>query len=180
MRVFASVLLSLICLVIPIFAAHHEVHVQVLSTLSQTVRGVGVGSPAGGQLGSAIPCSEPYPIDTVAVVLGNPSSVDQCLIAVPSHESTGIVQNRRVEAILTTEDGQAYYVVLGCQKQYGWCVPLSKGEKYVGELSDQTKWLADYQHRPAYGFMKVSLRPEGKNKVRYAIEYATKATLVKR
>ena len=179
MRVFASVLLSLTCLVVPTFAAHHEVHVRVLSTLSQTLWGVGVGSPSGGQLGSAIPCSEPYPSDTVAVVLGNPSSVDQCLIAMPSHESTGTVQNRRVEAILTTEDGQTYYVVLGCQKQYGWCAPLSKGQKYVGELSDDTKWLSDYQHRPVYGFIKVSLRAEGKNKVRYAIEYATKAKMVK-
>jgi hypothetical protein len=180
MRVFASVLLSFLSLVIPTFGAHHEVHVEVVSTLSQNVRGVGVGSPAGGLLGSAVPCSQPYPTDTVAVTRGNPGSVDQCLIAVPSHESTGTVQNRRVEAILTTEDGQTYYVVLGCQKQFGWCAPLADGQRYAGKVSDDPKWLADYQHRPVYGFVRVSLRPEGKSKVSYTIEYAVRVEVLKR
>lgn len=179
MRVFAAALLSLVCLVVPALAAHDEVSVRVLSSLSQTVRGVGVGSPSGGPLGRAVPCSQPYPTDTVAVVRENPGSVDQCLIAVPSQQSTGSVQNRRVEAILTTEDGQTYYVVLGCQKQYGWCTPLANGQKYGGKLSDKAKWLTDYQHRPAYGFMKVSLRSEGKDKVSYVIEYATKVEALK-
>ena len=150
-----------------------------MSSLSQTVRGVGIGSPSGDHLGSGVPCSQPYPTDTVAVTRANSGSVDQCLIGVPSHESTGTVQNRRVEAILTSEDGQTYYVVLGCQKQYGWCAPLTPGQKYSGKLSEKPKWLTNYQHRPVYGFMKVSLRPEGKDKVSYVIEYASKVEVLK-
>jgi hypothetical protein len=50
----------------------------------------------------------------------------------------------------------------------------------VGRLNDQPKWLADYQHRPVYGFMKMSLRPSGKNRVTYLIEYAAKVEMLKR
>jgi hypothetical protein len=49
----------------------------------------------------------------------------------------------------------------------------------VGKLNDKPKWLADYQHRPFYGFIKVSLRPDGKKKVTYQIEYATKMKTLK-
>ncbi len=179
MRVPVSVLLLLAPLIAPASTARYEVHVQVLSSLSQTVRGVGVG-PAGGQFNTLIPCSQPYPTDTIGVVPGNPASTDRCILATRSGEATGTVQNRRVEAILTTEDGQTYYVVLGCQKQYGWCSPLAERANYVGRLNDQPKWLADYQHRPVYGFMKMSLRPNGKNRVTYLIEYAAKVEMLKR
>jgi hypothetical protein len=168
MRIFASVLLSLVWLVVPTLAAHREVQVEVLSTLSQTIRW-DVGSSAGGQLDRAVPCSP------VGAVEGYPG---EC--AGPSAGATGSAQNRRVEAILTTEDGQTYYAVLDCQRQYGWCTPLANGQKYVGKLSDQAKWLADYQHRPVNGYMRVSLRPEGKHKVSYTISWATKVQVLKR
>ena len=71
-----------------------------------------------------------------------------------------------------------YYAVLGCQKQYGWCIPLADRATYVGKLNDQPKLLENYQHRPGAGFMKVSLRPDKKKKVTYQIEYAVK--IVKR
>jgi hypothetical protein len=180
MRVSLLVLLLLAPLIAPASTARYEVHVQVLSSLSQTVRGVGVGPAVGGQFNTLIPCSQPYPTDTIGVVPGNPASTDRCILAMPSREATGTVQNRRVEAILTTEDGQTYYVVLACQKQYGWCAPLAERANYVGRLNDQPKWLADYQHRPVYGFMKMSLRPSGKNRVTYLIEYAAKVEMLKR
>jgi len=158
--------------------SQREVHVQVLSVLSQTVRGVGVGGFTGGEFTTLIVCSEPYPSGTVGVVQG-PGSLKQCALASPAHQATGSVQNRRVEAIVTTEDGQSYYVVLGCQKVYGWCAPLAEHAYYEGKLNDKPKWLADYPHRPFYGFIKISLRPNGKKKVTYQIEYAAKVNVLK-
>ena len=178
MRFSASVFLLLVTLVADsASAAQHKVRVQVVSVLSQTVSGVGVGSPAGGEFTAVIPCSEPYPSDTVGVVQG-PGSLKQCLFASPAHQPSGTVQNRRVEAILTTEDGQTYYSVLGCQKVYGWCAPLAEHAAYEGTLNDKPKWLADYPHRPFDGFIKVSLRPNGKKKVTYQIEYAAKVNVL--
>jgi len=179
MRGSVLVLLFLSVFACSASAARHEVHVQVRSVLSQRVRGVGVGVLVGGEFTTQVPCSRPYPSDTVSVVSGGAGSLDQCVLANPAHQPTGSVQNRRVEAILTTEDGQTYYVVLGCQKQYGWCAPLADRANYVGKLNDKPKWLADYQHRPSYGFIKVSLRPDGKKKVTYQIEYATKIKTLK-
>jgi hypothetical protein len=173
MRRSASVLLFLFVFACSASATRHEVHLQVLSVLSQTVRGVGVGGPVGGEFTTQVPCSRLYPSDTVSGISG-PGSLDRCVLANPAHQATVSVQNRRVEAILTTEDGQTYYVVLGCQKQYGWCAPLADRANYWGKLDDRPKWLADYQHRPFYGFIKVSLCPDGKKKVTYQIEYATK------
>lgn len=105
MRVSASLLLLLSLAASSASAIQHQVHLQVLSVLSQTVRGVGVGSPAEGEFKTLIPCSKPYPSDTVGVVQG-PGSVNKCVLASPSHQSTGSVQNRRVEAILATAEGR--------------------------------------------------------------------------
>jgi len=179
MRRTVSVLLFLSVFACSALAARHEVHVQVRSVLSQKVRGVGVGGPVGGEFTTEVPCSRPYPSDTVSVVSGGAGSLDQCVLANPSHQAIGSVQNRRVEAILTTEDGQTYYVVLGCQREYGWCAPLADRANYVGKLNDKPKWLVDYQHRPFNGFIKVSLRPDGKKKVTYQIECATKMANLK-
>lgn len=49
---------------------------------------------------------------------------------------------------------------------------------YRGKLNDRPEWLENYQHRPCYGFIKVSLHPDGKKKVTYEIEYAVKVKLV--
>jgi len=138
------------------------VHVQVLSVLSQTVRGVGVGGIVGGELTTDVPGPGP----------------DRETELFPFHQVTSSVQNRRVEAILTTEDGKTYYVVLGCQKQYGWCAPLAEHTNYVGNLNNQPKWLADYPNWP-YGLIKVLLRPDGKKKVTYQIEYAAEVKVLK-
>jgi hypothetical protein len=67
-----------------------------------------------------------------------------------------------VKAILTTEDGQRYFVDLDCEKQYGWCAPLGDHATCLGKLSEQPKSLSNYQNRPSAGFMKISLRPNGK------------------
>ena len=139
MRGSVLVLLFLSVFACSASAARHEVHVQVRSVLSQRVRGVGVGVLVGGEFTTQVPCSRPYPSDTVSVVSGGAGSLDQCVLANPAHQPTGSVQNRRVEAILTTEDGQTYYVVLGCQKQYGWCAPLADRANYVGKLNDKPK-----------------------------------------
>jgi hypothetical protein len=168
-------------------ASRHEVRVLVVSTLSQHVGGVTVGiGPAGGPAGgefasSTTTCAQPYPETTIAVLPGEtPGATEHCILAGPSGDAIGTVQNRRVEAILTTDDGQTYYAVLGCQKQYGWCTPLTGQATYVGMLNDNPKRLTDYQHRPALGFMKVSLQPDGEKKVTYQIEYATQVKLIKR
>jgi hypothetical protein len=61
-RIGASLLGPLIA---PAPTARYEVRVQVLSSLSQSVRGVGVGPAVGGQFNTLIPCSQPYPTDTI-------------------------------------------------------------------------------------------------------------------
>ena len=178
MRFSASVFLLVMLVAHSASAAQHEVRVQVVSVLSQTMSGVGVGSLAGSEFKTLISCSEPYTSETVGVVQG-PGSLTQCLLASPAHQPSGTVQNRRVEAVLTTEDGQTYYTVLGCQKVYGWCAPLAEHASYEGTLNDKPKWLADYPHRPFYGFIKVSLRPNGNKKVTYEIQYAAKMNVLK-
>ena len=151
-------------------AARHrnQVHVQVLSVWSQTLRGVGVGvgSMVGGGFTTEVPCSDS---GSVGVVQG-PISLTPCPVSSSAHEATGGVQNRGVEAILTTEDGKRYHVVLGCQKQYGWCAPVAEHANYVGNLNNQPKWLADYPRRPFNDLIKVSFRPDGKKKVTYQIQ----------
>jgi hypothetical protein len=176
MRRSVSVLLVVSLFACSASAAPHEVHVQVLSVMSQTGRGYSVAGLGAGGSPTLIACTPPfYPSDTVGVISGQ-GAADQCIRANPAYAVTGSVQNRRVEAILTTEDGRTYYVVLGCQKVYGWCAPLADQAHYVGKLNDKPKWLADYENRPFYGFVKVSLRPDGKKKVTYEIQYATKLT----
>lgn len=175
-----SVVLLVFALVVSASATRHQVHVQVLSAMPQTVHGVGLSPSSPDQLSTQVPCSRPYPKDALGVVQGNPGSVDRCIFGTPSHAMTGSVQNRRVEAILTTEGGQTYFVVLGCQRQYGWCAPLINGSTYTGTLDDAEKWLARYSDRPVHGPMHVRLRPDGRDRVSYAIEYAAKVTILKR
>lgn len=179
--------LSLVLFVaMPAWASHNpQLQVKVLAIRSQNVSGVGIGPvnggmPHGGDFANTVPCGQPYPSDTAAVIPGdNPGSADHCVLAGPSGEMTGTVQNQRVQAILTTQDGQTFYAGLGCQKQYGWCAPLATHTTYTAGLNDQPKWLADYQHRPALGFMKLTFHPDGKKKVTYLIEYAVKVKLIK-
>ncbi|MFL6439873.1 MAG: hypothetical protein ACJ71Q_20035 [Terriglobales bacterium] len=172
----SAMMLVLLSLIGSASAGQHHVQVQVLSTMSQTVRGVGDGMSSAAPFTAVIPCSQPYPGDSVSVTRGQ-GSVDQCVLASPAHEATGMALNQRVEAILTTEEGQSYYAILGCQKTYSWCARLADQANYAGKLNDKPKWLADYQHRPFYGLMKISLRPGGKKKVTYLIEYAAKANI---
>ena len=174
-RAFVVAPLPLCLLMLPAAASKHPVTLKVLKTISQNVRGVGV-APGIEVTSAPVSCSPPYPSNTVSVqqqVPGYPSN-DQCVLALPARDLTGTVHNRDVHALLTTQDGLQYYVILGCQKEYGWCDPLEKNTTYVGELNEQPKWLADYQHRPVTSFMKVRLRPAGKKKVTYQIEYAIK------
>lgn len=179
MRTPAATFLSLIVLVIPASASKHDVQVQVLSTLEQNVRGVGVGIgpgagppvPPGGDVARTSVCPLPYPDGS--------HNLYECLVQGPTGDELGTVQNRRVEAILTTESGQTYYVVLGCQKRYGWCIPLGSRATYVGHLNDRSKWLENYEHRPGLGFMKITLLPDREKKVTYLIEYAVKVRLIR-
>ena len=173
MRMPVLVFLLLAALIAPASARPHEVELQVLSTFPQIVRGVGVGPGIAGDFSLPMPCAQPYTGDAVVVVPGNPGSADHCIDASPSGDFTSSVQARRVKAILTTEDGQRYFVDLGCQKHYGWCTPLAVAT-YLGKLDEQSKWLSNYRNRPGTGFMKVSLRPNGKKKVTYTIYSATK------
>jgi len=155
--------------------ASHPAQLQVLHSVSQEVRGVGIGPGAQGLPSSPVSCSPPYPTNTVSVTsaaTANSGSADQCILELPSGDLRGAVQNRRVEGILTSEDGKKFYVVLECQKQYGWCAPLREHLTYPGTLNDKPKWLLDYQHRPVTSFIKMALRPDGRKKVTYAIEYA--------
>lgn len=155
-------------------ASRQEVQVQVIATRAQNVSGVGVGigpatgspMPPGGDGAGVEICPLTYPDGSHNLAV--------CQSPGPSGQEIGSVQNRRVEAMLTTGQGQTYYVILGCERQYGWCIPLTNRASYVGQLNDSSKWLADYQHRPGKGFTKISLRPDGKKKVTYQIEYAVK------
>jgi hypothetical protein len=171
MRLSASVLLLLAFFVGSASARRHEVHVRVLTALSGTLGGVAVGGLVGGEFTTQVPCSRPYPNDTVSVIPGG-GVLDQCVLRNPAQTGGGTVQNRRVEALLTIEDGRRYYVVLGCQKQFGWCFPLTEQANYVGMLNDKPKWLGDYENRPFNGFIKVSFRLDGNKKVSYEIQYA--------
>ena len=174
MRRSPLVFLLLIAASTVAFASRHEVQLQVLSTRAQNVHGVGVGigpatgapMPPGGEGAAVETCPLSYPDASHNLTI--------CESPGPTGDATGTVQNRRVEAILTTSQGLKYYVILGCQKQYGWCIPLADHATLKGHLNDASKWLDDYQHRPGTGFMKVALRPDGKKKVTYQIEYAAK------
>ena len=55
---------------------------------------------------------------------------------------------------------------------------MAEHTNYVGNLNNQPKWLADYPNWP-YGLIKVSLRPDGKKKVTYQIEYAAEVKVLK-
>lgn len=175
MRAFASTIAFGLLFATPVAASRHEIKLQVLTTLSQNVRGVGI-APGIEVVGAPVSCSPPYPDNTVSVQQKVPGydSADQCTLALPSHDVSGTVHNREVQALLTTEDGLQYYVILGCERQYGWCDALVNKVIYSGQLNDSPKWLANYQHRPVTSFMKISFRPGGKKKVTYRIEYAAK------
>jgi len=155
-------------------ASRHEVQLQVLSTQAQNVRGVGVG--IGPATGAPMPSgSEGAAVETCPLNYPDGShNLTICQTPGATGDATGSVQNRRVEAILTTAQGTKYYVILGCQRQYGWCSSLADHGSFVGQLNDVPKWLDDYQHRPGTGFMKIAVRPDGKKKVTYQIEYAAK------
>ena len=174
-RAFKVALFSLSLFTLPAAGSKHPVKLQVVKAISQNLQGVGIAH--GTEVTSApVSCSPPYPDNTVSVqqqVPGYPER-DQCVLATPAHELTGAVHNREVQALLTTENGLQYYVILGCQKEYGWCDPLLNDATYMGELDDQPKWLADYRHRPVTSFMKIRLRSSGKKKVTYRIEFAMK------
>jgi hypothetical protein len=178
MRAYLSTLLSLVSLVAPAWASRHPVQVQVLSAMSQNVSGVGVGIglgagstiPPGGDVARTMRCPLTSPTA--------PGTTYRCIDFGATGNEQGTVQNRRVEAIITAADGRTYYVILGCQRQYGWCTSLTDRATYVGELNDRSKWLEDYQHRPVRSFTKISLHLGGKKKVTYQIEYAVRVKLV--
>lgn len=146
MRAFASTIAFGLLFATPVAASRHEIKLQVLTTLSQNVRGVGI-APGIEVVGAPVSCSPPYPDNTVSVQQKVPGydSADQCTLALPSHDVSGTVHNREVQALLTTEDGLQYYVILGCERQFGWCDALGNKEIYSGQLNDSPKWLANYQ-----------------------------------
>lgn len=160
-------------------SSHRVVKVRVLATLAQHVSGVGVGIGAGtgppippdGDIARSIRCPADSP--------ETGSSTYGCLSSTITGQELGTAQNWRVQVIITGDNEETYYAILGCQRQYGWCTSLQAGATYVGELNDQSKWLENYQHRPVHSFIKVAFRPNGKKKVTYQIEYAAKVILVK-
>ena len=176
MRRTVSVLLFLSVFACSALAARHEVHVQVRSVLSQTVRGVGVGGPVGGEFTTEVPCSRPYPSDTVSVVSGGRgrwTNAFSLILRIRPLAVFKIVELRPYSRPKTDRHTTSFSVAK---------------ESMVGALhwltgrtmwNDKPKWLADYQHRPFNGFIRVSLRPDGKKKVTYQIEYATKMANLK-
>jgi hypothetical protein len=170
-RAFLLLLITSIAL----SASQHDVTLKVLSSYQQTVRGVGVGLADSGP-STTTPCSQPFPDEAVAIDNRGGGSVSHCTFAAPGAGITGSVQATNVKAILRTADGSSYYVYLYCQKQFGTCAPLNDNETYSAKLNEGTEQLADYSHRRVSTPVKVSLRPDGKNKVSYSIIFATKAT----
>jgi hypothetical protein len=167
--------LLLLCSPFALSASQRHVTLKVLSSYQQTVRGVGVGAADSGQ-STTTPCSQPFPADVNVIVTPAAGSVSQCTFIPSAGSPTGSVQATNVKAILTTADGSSYFVYLYCQKQYGTCAPLNANETYPAKLSEGAEQLADYSHRRVSTPVKVSLRPDGKNKVTYSIFLPTKTT----
>lgn len=182
MRASGLAILMLVSLSARAFSAssHRVVKVRVLVTLAQHVGGVGVGIgegsgppiPPGGDIARTMRCASDSP-ETGGSTYG-------CLSPTISGQELGTAQNWRVQAIITADNGETYYAILGCQRRYSWCTSLEVGATYVGKLNDQPRWLENYQHRPVRSFIKVAFRPNGKKKLTYQIEYAAKVILVER
>ena len=145
-------------------ATQQNVKVLVISTYA------GRGNLTGGS-GSAsvmsLPCGEPVPADSNPPVREPGSAVPFC-----TYGSSGIMsspfQFTRTDAILTTEDGQTYGVVLYCQRQLSDCPKLDNGEVYTGRM-DKKAILDSSPSRPVFGPLKVVLYPDGQHKVSYTI-----------
>ena len=176
MRASALVVLLLSAASTSASASRHEIKVQVLSTQDQHVSGINVGtgpssvSPyaPGGEGASTTICPLTYPDGS--------DSLAQCVIQGAPVSATGTAQARSVHAILTTQDGLTYFAVIDCQRQYGWCMPLVEHATYVGLLNDRSKRLDHYQ--PSQGWLKITLRPDGKKKVTYQINSAVQVKLI--
>ncbi len=157
-------------------ASRHEIKVLVLSTQDQHVAGINVGTgptsvspyPPGGEGASTTICPLPYPDGS--------DSLAPCVIHGAPVNAMGTAQARSVHAILTTQDGLTYFAVIDCQRQYGWCKPLTEHATYLGLLNDRSKRLDHYQ--PRQGWLKITLRPDGKKKVTYQINSAVQVKLV--
>lgn len=175
MKALTFIFLLLLLSALASSASQHDVTLKVLSSYQQIVRGVGVGASDSGP-STTTPCSQPFPTDANAIDNRGGGSVSQCTFTPSAGSVTGSVQATNVKALLKTADGSSYFVYLYCQKQYGTCKLLKEDATYPANLSEGPEQLADYPHRRVSTPVKVSLRPDGKNKVTYSIIFATKAT----
>ncbi|HEU5400958.1 MAG TPA: hypothetical protein VFU86_06350, partial [Terriglobales bacterium] len=118
-----------------------------------------------------VPCGEPVPAETNPP-FRNGEAVATCDYA-PAAISGSQVQFARTDAILTTEGGQKYRIVLYCERALSACPKLVDGQQYTGQM-DKKAVLNSSSPRAGFGPPTVILRPDGKHAVKYRVYYPQK------
>ena len=157
-------LLVLLSLTAAASASQQNVKILVIDTF--TGRGT-LTSPSDSGSIISIPCGEPVSADSNPPLREPGQAVPVC-----TYVSSGIASSpfrfTRTKAILTTENGQTYKVLLYCQRQLSDCPILAAGEIYTGRMSKKAA-LDVPLSVPVWGPPKVDLRPDGRHKVSYTI-----------
>jgi len=145
-------------------AAQQTVTILIVNSYSEG--GNLTGASGSGSIVS-VPCGEPVPADSNPPHREPGSAVPFC-----TYGSSGVMsfpfRFTQTNAVLTTEDGQRYSVVLYCQRQLSDCPKLADGEVYTGQM-DKKAILDTSPSKPVFGPPKVALRPDGRHKVSYTI-----------
>jgi hypothetical protein len=146
-------------------AAQQDVKVLVLNTYSGSSNLT--RASAAGSIKSA-PCAEPAPADANPPFREPRQAVPFCAYSSSSEVTSSPFRFTRTNAILTTNDGQDYRIVLYCQRQLSDCPKLADGEMYTGRMNKNA--ILDLSpSKPVWGPPKVDLRPDGRHKVSYTI-----------
>jgi len=163
-QVLACSLILLLPLTAATSAAQRNVKILVVSTYS----GRGNLTRASGS-GSVMPapCAGPVPADSDPPVREPGQAVPFCT-STSSEVTSSSFRFTRTDAILTTEDGQRYGVILYCHRQLSDCPKLADQGTYTGRMNKKGFFQIS-RSGPLRSPPKVDLRPDGRHKVSYAI-----------
>lgn len=153
-------------------ASQQNVKILVIDTF--TGRGT-LTSPSDSGSITSIPCGEPVPAESNPPLREPGQAVPVCTYG-NSGAASSPFRFTRTNAILTTENGQTYKVLLYCQRQLSDCPELADGETYTGRMNKKASLDAS-PSVPVWGPSKVDLRPDGRHKVSYTIFYPRRSVL---
>ena len=174
MRTTLAAAVLLVLVPVTMVASQTDITLKVLSSLQQTIGGVGVGVGDGSPT-TTVPCSQPFPDDAISVSTVSAGSVSHCTFAAPSSSLTGTASGSYVKAALRAPDGSLFYVYLSCYKRLSTCPALKDNETYPGRLNGTLKQFVEFVDRHEAGVTKVlQVRPNGKTKVSYRVISAVK------